>query len=229
MNFIRITVLVGLVVLIQGCASPTYDYLPKTVQISEPPVGSVSTAYIGDVLLTQGTTSEHDAILLEYPVKVGLVGTYTFSPGYYTKTGGGVKSGFYLPSKYSNGGSVTKGVLTDPFKIIEAKYSPQELCGVSVLNGKVCKKHSFKVTTQIASGINNFQQTLIYSGKIANKVNFGYREFSKDLARPAFNNDVEYDIAVSNIVGYKGARIEILEATNEFIKYKVLANFNTAR
>jgi hypothetical protein len=229
MKLTRILLSAGLYILIQGCASPSYDYSPETVQINEPPVGTVNTAYIGDALLTQGTISEHDAIFLEFPVKVGLVGNYTFSAGYYTKTGGGTKSGYYLPSKYGGGGSVSKGLLTDPFKIIEAQYSPQELCGVSFLNAKVCKKSVFEVTKQRASGVNNFQQTLIYSGKFANKVNFGYREFSKDLARPAFNNDVEYDLNASNVIGYKGARLEIIEATNELIKYKVLSNFNTSR
>lgn len=229
MKLCRIVAVTFFYILIQGCASPSYNYAPKTIQISEPPVGNISMAYIGDALLTQGTISEHEAIYLDYEVKVGFVGNYTFSSGFYIKTGGDSKSGYYLPSKYGDGGSVTKGLMTDPFKIIEAQYYPKKLCGVSVLNAKTCKEHSFEITTQRASGANNFQQTLIYSGKIANKVNFGYREFSKDVARPAFNNDVEYDLDVSRIIGYKGARLEIIEATNELIKYRVLANFNSGR
>lgn len=64
-----------------------------------------------------------------------------------------------------------------------------------------------------------FQQTLIYSGKVGNKINIGYREFSNGLARSAFNNNVEYDLFESAIIGYKGAQLEILEATNQYIKY----------
>ena len=74
----------------------------------------------------------------------------------------------------------------------------------------------------------SFQQTLIYSGKIGDKINVGYREFSNDLARPAFNNDVEYDLSESMTIGYKGCQIEVIGATNQFIKYKVLSNFNQA-
>jgi len=69
---------------------------------------------------------------------------------------------------------------------------------------------------------------LIYSGKVGNKINVAYREFSNNLARPAFNNTVQYDLDESNIIGYKGARIEVIEATNEYIKFKVLLNFNKA-
>jgi hypothetical protein len=74
----------------------------------------------------------------------------------------------------------------------------------------------------------SFQQTLIYSGKVGNKINIGYREFSNNLARPAFNNNVEYDLSDSAVIGYKGAQLEIIEATNQYIKYRVFRNFNSA-
>lgn len=74
----------------------------------------------------------------------------------------------------------------------------------------------------------SFQQTLIYSGKVGNKINIGYREFSGSIARPAFNNNVEYDLSESTTIGYKGAQLEIIEATNQYIKYRVIKNFNSA-
>ena len=58
-------------------------------------------------------------------------------------------------------------------------------------------------------------------------VTLGYREFSNDTARPAFNNDVDYDLKNTKIIGYKGARIEVIEANNQNITYKVLSNFNS--
>jgi hypothetical protein len=70
------------------------------------------------------------------------------------------------------------------------------------------------------------QQTLIYSGRIGNRITLGYREFNRDMARPAFNNDVAYDLNESRILGYKGARIEVIEASNTEITYKVLSDFN---
>ena len=76
--------------------------------------------------------------------------------------------------------------------------------------------------------MDGFQQTLLYSGRIGNKINISYREFSNNVARPAFNNDVEYDLGESMTIGYKGAEIEIIEATNRMIKYRVIRNFNKA-
>ena len=46
------------------------------------------------------------------------------------------------------------------------------------------------------------------------------------MARPAFNQDLQYDLNDSNIVGFKGLRIEVIKATNTSIEYKILSSFN---
>lgn len=223
----------GIVIsFLTACASPNYNYVPKVSELSDPPIDAVNVAYVGDPMLRQGTYSEHDAILLIKRTKVGVLGTYTFEPGYYTKRGEGRNGefGFYLPSQYGQQGSVTRGALADPFQIIQAYHNEVKICGVSAFNGKACTANTeYKVTTQRAATADTFQQTLIYSGRIGGKINISYREFSGNIARPAFNNDVEYDIDKSPIVGYKGARLEIIEATNEFVKYRVISNFNKAK
>jgi hypothetical protein len=48
-----------------------------------------------------------------------------------------------------------------------------------------------------------------------------YREFSEDRTRPAFSQEVTSDLKEGTLVDFKGARIEILEATNISIRYKV--------
>ncbi len=103
------------------------------------------------------------------------------------------------------------------------------LCAISVFKIKACnRKASFDRRKYPIATENALQQTLIYSGKVGDKINISYREFSNDVARPAFNHDVEYDLSESMTIGYKGAQIEIIEATNELIRYKVLRNFNKA-
>lgn len=49
------------------------------------------------------------------------------------------------------------------------------------------------------------------------------------MARQAFSNDVEYDLSESHQVRYKGALLEIINATNQSITYKVIRNFNTPK
>ena len=71
----------------------------------------------------------------------------------------------------------------------------------------------------------SFRQQLIYNGKSGDSLKFLYREFSNSYARAPFSQEIQYDLKESSIIGFKGARIDVIEATNRQIKYKVLANF----
>jgi len=46
------------------------------------------------------------------------------------------------------------------------------------------------------------------------------------MARPAYQQDLQYDLAESSVIGFKGIRMEVLQASNTNIKYKLLSNFN---
>lgn len=213
-----------------GCVTTNTNYRPQSVDISEPPLGQVVIAEVGGVMLKQGKYVEHDAIFLPDTVKVGMIGTYTFSRGFYLREGQDAKNEFYRPEPGAEGGDVTVGLLTDPYQTMMVSRSDNTLCGISVFNAKVCERNvNMQRTKRPALTTDGFQQTLLYSGRIGNKINISYREFSNNLARPAFNNEVEYDLSESNVIGYKGAEIEIIEATNRMIKYKVVRNFNQAQ
>ena len=42
-----------------------------------------------------------------------------------------------------------------------------------------------------------------------------------DLARPAFSQELRYDLKDGDEIGYKGARFKVIKANNVSIKYKV--------
>ena len=71
----------------------------------------------------------------------------------------------------------------------------------------------------------NFIQELIYNGRVGDDMKFVYREFSGDVIRPAFSQEVQYDISLSNVIGFKKLRLRVLDATNTEIKYELLSNF----
>jgi hypothetical protein len=214
-----------------GCASPTHNYLPKITQISTPGIGEVATANVGDIMVSQGMRSEHDAIQVDRDIDVGLMSPYTITAGVFLKTGDGNGVEYYsIYNPFVGGGTIRKAFLADPPKAVEAYLSENKICGVSVFNAEVCTTQGAftRIMKQLESS-NSFQQSLIYSGKVGSRIKLGYREFSGNAARPAFNNDVDYDLAESTIIGYKGARLEVIEATNDHIRFKLISNFNTAR
>lgn len=214
--------------LMLGCASPTYNYLPVSKQVSNPPINSYSVANVGDALVTQGVMTEHDALQVNSAIELGLF-SYTVKEGIFLKVGENSDSEFYsILNSFNGGGSIEKALLADPPKALQAYKVESKICGISVFNQAVCtSSNQFSRLKKAIASNNSFQQSLIYSGKFGDKIKIGYREFFGNSARPAFNNDVEYDLSQSKTIGYKGARIEIIEATNESIKYKVISNFNT--
>lgn len=92
---------------------------------------------------------------------------------------------------------------------------------------KVCARVDYILGKQLnPENLNSFQQTLLYNGRIGDRITLGYREFANGTARPAFSNNVDYDLSESKVVGYKGAKLEVINATNTEITYKLLSGFS---
>ncbi len=75
---------------------------------------------------------------------------------------------------------------------------------------------------------NCYRQELIFNGSKGTDsiLSFTYREFIGNIARPAFFQNVEYNIKKDNIIGFKGLRLKIIEFTNTEIKYEILKSFS---
>jgi hypothetical protein len=70
----------------------------------------------------------------------------------------------------------------------------------------------------------NYQ--IIYTGLSGENVTFVYREFTPDdLARPAFFQNLTYNLAESKVIQFRKLQMQVSEATNEGIKLKVLSDF----
>jgi hypothetical protein len=71
-------------------------------------------------------------------------------------------------------------------------------------------------------GPTSFRRELIYAGVSQGTISIDYREFSNDMARPAFSQTLRYDLNEGREIGFRGARFEILEANNVAVRYRVL-------
>lgn len=86
---------------------------------------------------------------------------------------------------------------------------------------------SFYTMTKVPiPGKDYLKKEFVYNGKIGTGVKFLYREFIDDMARPAFSQDLQYDLSEGRIIGFRGLRIEVINAQNTKIEYKVLSYFN---
>jgi len=70
----------------------------------------------------------------------------------------------------------------------------------------------------------SFKEELVYTGRSGNTIHISYREYKKDFARPAFFHDLTYDLGQSALIVFRNYKIKVLDATNEYIHFVVLAD-----
>ena len=187
--------------LLVGCASkPQYRD-----SYTFPTIGTVATRGIGETLIEQAT----GLLATDIDVKSDtVVGKSILPKG---------------PYKYYDQDEL--GIwFSEKNQYFYLRRSDGEIC---IAKTKECGPVALTSQKRLSSlSINSFQQTLLYNGRVGNRITFAYREFSNNLARAAFSNNVDYDITESTIVGYKGVMLEIVKATNTELTYKVLSGFS---
>ncbi|EGR2854045.1 hypothetical protein DMW08_23805 [Vibrio parahaemolyticus] len=216
--------------LLFGCASSpniAYNYSGNTVTYNTPSNGQINTAYVGDSILRQDIYKEVEALNIQSPVKYGL---YHFPSGNYEKIGNDDKYDFFEPlSTEETGAALNQEGNARIYvqAIAVEKGSNAQICPIHAISGMACLNANFNVEKTKSKKEASFEQTLIYNGTAGSKINVGYRELANDKARPTFNNNVEYDLSKSKSISYKGAKIEVIEANNSSITYKVTSPFNS--
>ena len=73
----------------------------------------------------------------------------------------------------------------------------------------------------------NFKQEFLYGGKSSATVKFQYREYLGNTIRPAFSQEVQYDLNEGNLISFRELKIKILKATNNYIEYEIISNFTS--
>lgn len=188
--------------IMSGCGSDQVREVRQPVTF--PTEGSVATRGVGEQLLERATGILVPSIQLQ---EDAVIGKYRLAKGQYEFDEEDADAVWY------------DGEDEDFYM----RKSDGQLC---IEDAETCApaKYTFgKMLSDVSE--DSLQQTLLYNGKIGDRITLGYREFYNNLARPAFSNNVEYDLSESKIVGYKGARLEIIKATNTELTYKVLSGF----
>jgi len=70
------------------------------------------------------------------------------------------------------------------------------------------------------------KKELIYLGRNSKSISILYREFINDYIKAAFTQEYKYDISEDKMIGFKGARFEIVKADNTEVVYRVLKNMD---
>ncbi len=216
----KLLIALSLTLIFSGCGVTTKVTLPDNFSASTPPLNSIQETEIGISLVSKESGFKYKAlrILKDTKIKTGYIlkdvkegevfinNLYTSKYDLYTKVDNSIygiaipKSGGKPLTFYNSGAGITFDKSSTPIEY-KTELTP------------IPKKEYLK-------------QEFIYNGKVGNAIKFTYREFVDDLARPAFTQDLQYDLTESKVIGFRGLRIEILSATNIKIEYKVLTHFD---
>src|SRR3990170_4206250 len=65
------------------------------------------------------------------------------------------------------------------------------------------------------------ERELVYNGKSKETIKISYREYRDDFTRPALYQDLSHDLSESREIAFRDMRIDVLDATNTSIKFRV--------
>ena len=189
-----------------------------------PALNTRATTQVGGQLLHQGTYHPQTAIHLLAEIKFGERHQYTLTPGYYIRTGTSFDAETYTPADGPDAGRVKKapGAITLQGSFLYSNDG--KTIGVITNFYQAVNAQAQGITRTIRPVVSteSIQRLLFYGGKTGTKIKIAYRELWKNITRPSRDVFVEFDLADSMIVEFKGARIQVIEATGESVRYRVL-------
>lgn len=71
-----------------------------------------------------------------------------------------------------------------------------------------------------------FKKELVYNGRSGDEIKIIYREFVNNMARPAFTQNLSYDLSEGDIISFRGCKIKVINAKNTGIEFVILSTFN---
>lgn len=228
MKITHLIIIIISTVLFIGCATPATTLMSIEEKVSLPEENEIRTGALGDTLVFVAKTHQYNGMYLKNEVKGGdglFMQIITVPSQYLAATLENNKWVFYfgrgvtaydpiIGTRYVEGG----------LKISKTTAGKIAVFGLTLRNTLEPRpKPDIKFMKVTNLDKPYFVKLLIYNGKREDTVKFLYKETSKD--RIPYTQNIEYDLADGNIIGFNGMEIEILEATNTNLAYRMLKNF----
>ena len=239
-------ILFPLILILGGCASSpiTPMDLTNTEIVDFPKIGTPQTRNLGERLVAKGIRTTGKALQISKSTVFGkkegeaAILTCAWSAAPSTQ--------FYKGLWSREGESLADCYGPFPLQVTQADGATNFNCPGTLVMGDVCQdritenffaaagvirqdlkqsSRNLSVTEKVATSQTSFIQELLYNGRVENNLKFIYREFSDDMIRPAFSQEVQYDLSNSDEIGFKSVRMRILDASNTVLKYELLSNF----
>ena len=237
-NKMRLLIL-SIALLAFGCASPMPMLEARQTFIDIPPTSEeakvIATARVGDSVVVKAKLYERPAKILSGEIvdKQLLTGTTELGKGQYQALYD-VDGWVYYEAV--EGVSVS-GAQWNPASYGLVHYRPKdEYYTAALMESKIMFMRASKPLgpdhvnlisdgTYVDAELPSFRQEFVYNGRAGDVVRFMYREYKDDMARPAFTQNLVYDLGESSRIMFRSVEIDVVEAKNSEIKYRLLSGF----
>ncbi|QBQ49649.1 hypothetical protein [Brevundimonas naejangsanensis] len=215
--------------LVSGCAS-TQTIPSQIEQIDQPALGAVAAIEVGEAAVATGRGRSLPGLALANELSWGdgvLRKRFTVAPGRLAARQSDARHIYYFSDRMT---------ARDPL-FGTAPYASGGLCrakdGSGPVRGFITPGQcvlTWNATPQVRdirieeADEGARRRELIYHGRADGKVRFLYRETMGDSAPQT--QSLDYDLAHSAVIGFRGARLEVLEADNTRLRYRLLAPFD---
>lgn len=232
-NGLIFSLIAMVLVLVSGCAvgpKVQNSFAERTIVVI-PGIGLESDAEIGQTIISKAFLATSEAIRIQTPASevVNFPGTTTIPAGIHPIIGKTEDGKLYSARNgtYTLMGASVPTVGSAIF-VPNNKNMPAVVYHHTAMGYVLGKQPiaGIEYTTAEKWSDGSFKKELVYSGISQNTITILYREYQENIARPAFSQELRYDLSQGKTIGYKGARFEVLKATNTDIKYKVIKSID---
>lgn len=237
----RLACFLPLLLSLYGCAGTSYVLAPVTVEDSHSPIaGESAEARVGDRIFSRVLRASVPTVEVRDILGTTIGGkNRSTQPGRYaqfaqTATGGlfvdQAKLSYYLEMS-GNAAALAASVQADPIAglVVDASGATPQITGffeVVAANRtqiwplpQAIPAFAEEPTPVRREG--NFWWELLYNGRSGDTIRLTYREYADDLIRASFQQELSYDLAAGRQIGFKGLLLDVEEATNSVIRYRV--------
>lgn len=214
-----------------GACTTTQSLAPVLVSIDRPGTNEIAVVELGSAVLETSRSVRYDGIILENRVAwldLFKLRQFAIEPGRLVAREADQGFTYYfsdqlsfwdpltgLTSRASGGICISK---TDPKQV--RAFTTSGSCGI-----QLDQWPRFSATSVVDENATNFRDELIYGGRSGSILRFVYREFSAGQPSPTLSMEFQIDLSEGRVFGFRGSRIEVLEAANSSLKYRVISPF----
>ncbi len=226
------TLMLYTAIILSGCATVKIDETSSVISKTGfiPTIGSKSTSSVGGVIFSQFSYLSKTGYRIEDGATIGVgLGRIVVSDGDFLvkaqldgKTIFCTEKPAYIDPLMGPQAAACFIDADDDGRFESVKYRP----GAVWFGKNIDTLLEYSKTESISPHKDSFKYELLYQGISKNTLKLSYREYKDDFARVAFFQDVTYDLgSTPATISFRSASIEVFEANNNQISYRVLSGF----